>query len=195
MASVWAKTEAGRQEIQSRSKVASRLRRTLLLLIDGRHGDAELLAAVQGTTPEDFEALEALGLIARSADAPSPGGAAGEAPSWTIPGPSAAGDGEDEAASAAPRDEAVVAARHRGEASLTQAQVADVVFAQALADLIERDLGLWGFSFTLAVERASSTEELQELAERVISAIVDRRGEAQGEAARQLLYGSGSGDA
>ncbi len=70
-----------------------------------------------------------------------------------------------------------------------EAEAADVVFAHTLADVIERELGLWGFSFAMAVEKASSSEELEELAERVITAITERRGEAQGEAARRVLYG------
>ncbi len=91
MAAVWAKTEAGRQEIRTRSRVTSRLRRTLLLLVDGRHSEAELLAAVQGTTVADIEWLHALGLIEPAAvGAPAAAEAADEdddeVPSWTIPG-------------------------------------------------------------------------------------------------------------
>lgn len=191
---MWAKTQAGRQEIQSRSKVQSRLRRTLLLLIDGRHDDAELLAAVQGTTPADFEALEALGLIARAAEAAPSAAADDSVPSWTIPGTYEDDDeaqDQPEEGEAAPPDPPPAAAVPADAAAPAPAssQGADVVFAQTLADLIERELGLWGFSFAMAVERASSPEELEELAERVISAIVDRRGEAQGEAARRVLYG------
>jgi len=43
---------------------------------------------------------------------------------------------------------------------------------------------------TLAVEKASTIEELQAVAQRTIDQIGDRRGEAAAAAARATLYGS-----
>ena len=63
---IWTKTDAGRAEMQTRALVKERVPRTLLLLIDGIKTDAQLLASVDGTSPDDFKRLEALGLTSRT---------------------------------------------------------------------------------------------------------------------------------
>lgn len=176
----WSKTEAGRQEIQSRSKVTGRAQRTLLLLVDGRRGDAELLAAVQGTSAADFEVLAALGLIAASqAGAASAAGLAAAAPAESTP-PVAAF--LRTAAGAAP-------AAGAPQASTPPASYPE--FTRALTELISRELGLRGFGLTLAVEKAGTNDELTAVAERVIDAVRERRGLARADAARRALYGEG----
>lgn len=68
------KTEAGRTEMRTRSLVAERVRRNLLLLIDGIKTDEVLLASVSGATREDIERLQELGLVEPLAPAsPAPG--------------------------------------------------------------------------------------------------------------------------
>jgi hypothetical protein len=59
------KTEAGVAEIAQRRLRLSQRHRTVLLLVDGRRGAAEVLemAAAAGVAAECFEELEALGLI------------------------------------------------------------------------------------------------------------------------------------
>jgi len=70
---IWAKTEAGRAEIQARALVRERAQRNLLLVIDGKTSDETLLAKLAGISAADFESLASLGLIAPvAAPPPSP---------------------------------------------------------------------------------------------------------------------------
>ncbi len=64
---IWAKTDAGRAEMQTRALVKERVRRNLLLLIDGVRTEASLMASIDGVTQADLDALAGLGLIALSA--------------------------------------------------------------------------------------------------------------------------------
>ena len=63
-------------------------------------------------------------------------------------------------------------------------------FTAALTKIISSQLGLRGFTLTLAVEKASTNEELQAVAQRALEQIRERKGEAAATAARQTLYGS-----
>ena len=60
---IWAKTDAGRAEMQARSLVKDRARRNLLLIVDGKTTAEKLLSGLAGVSGDDFKALEALGLI------------------------------------------------------------------------------------------------------------------------------------
>ena len=60
---IWAKTDAGRTEIQARALVKERAQRNLLLVIDGIKTEEMLLAGLAGISAADFEALRVLGLI------------------------------------------------------------------------------------------------------------------------------------
>jgi hypothetical protein len=62
-------------------------------------------------------------------------------------------------------------------------------FTTALTQLISSELGLRGFPLTLAVDKASTTEELSQVATRVISQIRDRKGLPAAAKASQILYG------
>ena len=161
---IWAKTDAGRIEIQSRALVKERARRNLLLLIDGLKSEEMLLTGLAGITAEDFRTLESLALIAPSSGAPKARDDAGASASATRAAPAAP------AASSAPLD--------YGQ------------FTAVLTQLISSHLGLRGFVLTLAVEKAGTPEELQAVAQRTIDQIRDRKGEAAAAAARQQLYGS-----
>jgi LDH2 family malate/lactate/ureidoglycolate dehydrogenase len=157
---IWVKTEAGRVEMQARALVKDRARRNLLLLIDGAKSDAMLLGGLAGVTIADFDALRELGLIEPVAE-PSGSRASrpGAAPVAT-PAP---------AAPAAPLDYAQ--------------------FTAALTQMISTELGLRGFVLTLAVEKAGTIEELQDVANRTLAQIAERKGEARAAAARRVLYG------
>lgn len=159
---IWGKTEAGRLEMQSRSLVKERARRNLLLLIDGVKSDAMLLDGLAGVTPSDFAALQELGLIAPVAE-PSTGGRASRSGVQPVAAPPVA------SAPAAPLDYAQ--------------------FTAALTQMISSELGLRGFVLTLAVEKASTIEELRAVAERTLAQIAERRGEARAAAARRVLFG------
>ena len=176
---VWIKTDAGRVEMQSRALVKERSRRNLLLLVDGARTEAMLLDQVAGITPGDFLVLESLGLIVSTDAARAPDRSSAmertvpldmgyhrtEEPEPGVPllSPPAP------AASAGPSDYAA--------------------FTTALSQLISRQLGLRGFTLVLAVEKASTPQELLDVAERVITAIRERKGDAAADAARALLFG------
>ena len=62
-------------------------------------------------------------------------------------------------------------------------------FTAALTQMISSELGLRGFTLTLAVEKASSIEELRDVADRVLEQIRDRKGLPAAEKARRTLFG------
>lgn len=156
---IWAKTDAGRTEIQSRALVKERARRNLLLLIDGTKSEETLLGSLAGVGVEDFIALRALGLIE-----PLAGSAA--------------------SASAGARGAATT------DAGALDPSFDNAGFTATLTRLISSHLGLRGFVLTLAVEKASSSEELQTLARRTIDQIRERRGDAAANEARLALFGT-----
>jgi hypothetical protein len=161
---IWAKTDAGRAEVQARALVKERLQRNLLLLIDGIKTEEMLLANVAGLKPEDFKFLESLNLVAQvsgtsnrssQASADERGGAATQP--MTLP----------------PEDTVMDYAH----------------FTSTLTQLISSELGLRGFTLTLAVEKASTIEELRAVAERVLEQIRERKGLPAADKARRSLFG------
>ena len=165
---IWIKTDAGRAEMQTRALVKERGQRTLLLLIDGSKSDDMLLASVAGIRPEDFKALQELGLIV-PAQGGSRSGSRSGAP--TMPAPLTAPAALD----AIP--------------PVPAAEIDYASFTAALTQLISKELGLRGFTLTLAVEKAGTIPELQAVAQRTLDQIRDRKGEAAAAAARRGLYG------
>lgn len=175
---IWIKTEAGRVEIRSRARVRERAQRTLLLLIDGSRTQAMLLSDLAGISDADFLALQELGLIA---PAPAPASGAGDraAP------PSASSPASSPASPPAPAVSAAVPADADADAApLDYAQ-----FTAMLTKLISGELGLRGFVLTLAVEKAGTADELQAVAQRALTQIRERKGDAAAAAARRALYG------
>lgn len=161
---IWAKTEAGKVEVQARALVKERVQRNLLLLIDGVKTEEMLLANVAGLKPEDFGFLASLNLIAPAAGSSSRAGAA------TRPG-------------------ALSSAK---QAKTTDTPAPALDYAQlgaALTELIANELGLRGFSLTLAVEKSRNVDELREVAERVLDQIRDRKGLPAASKARHALFG------
>jgi hypothetical protein len=172
----WAKTDAGRQEIQARALVKERARRNLLLVIDGQISEQTLLANLSGIGPEDFQALAALKLIEPVTGVAREGPHSRPAPLGPHSRPAPLGP----ASAPAPLGPPV-----SPSAPLDYAQ-----FTAALTKIISSQLGLRGFTLTLAVEKASTNEELQAVAQRALEQIRERKGEAAATAARQTLYGS-----
>ena len=157
---IWTKTDAGRIEMQARALVKERAQRNLLLVIDGVKTEEMLLANLAGISAADFAELHSLGLIAPVAGTPGKGTSGSRAA----------------AAPAAPAAEPV---------PLDYAQ-----FTGALTQIISKELGLRGFTLTLAVERAGTIEELRAVADRTIEQLRERKGEAAAAAARRTLYGA-----
>lgn len=152
----------------ARALVKERAQRNLLLLIDGAKSEEMLLANVTGVTIEDFRALDAMGLIAPVSGSGSsrlnPSPAAMPAPAVAAP-PSGIGTPVDP-----------------GELDYAK-------FTSTLTQMISSELGLRGFTLTLAVEKASTIEELRDVAERAIEQIRSRKGEPAAHKARRQLYG------
>lgn len=161
---IWVKTDAGRIEMQTRALVKERARRNLLLLIDGSKSEEMLLANLAGISADDFQELRKLDLIAPAAGA------------VTVGDPS--------------RAASVEASRPTVPQSLAEAPLDYGQFTAALTKLISAQLGLRGFTLTLAVEKAGTIEELQNVAQRTLDQIRDRKGEAAALEARKTLYGS-----
>ncbi len=156
---IWSKTDAGRAEVQARALVKERAQRNLLLLIDGVKSEEMLLANVAGLRPEDFEFLESLKLIAPAAGSSNRSASADKPPVFAETEP------DDVGLLDYPK------------------------FTAALTQLISSELGLRGFTLTLAVEKASSIEELRDVAERALDQIRDRKGLPAAEKARRSLFG------
>ncbi|HEX6703259.1 MAG TPA: hypothetical protein VF169_00755 [Albitalea sp.] len=146
--------------MQAKALIKERAQRNLLLLIDGQKSEEMLLANVAGITADDFSALEAMGLIEPVLTQPGRSGGARPAP----------------AAPAAPAEPA---------APLDYAH-----FTETLTQLISKELGLRGFTLTLAVEKASTIEELRDVANRALEQIRDRKGQPAADQARRALFGA-----
>jgi hypothetical protein len=165
---IWTKTDAGRIEMTARTRVKERAQRNLLLLIDGSKSEEMLLANVVGVTIEDLRALEAMGLIA-----PVSGSGSSRLHAAPVSAPAAA------PAVAAP---GVGTPVDPGELDYAK-------FTATLTQMISSELGLRGFTLTLAVEKASTIEELRDVADRTIEQIRSRKGEPAAHKARRMLYG------
>ena len=151
--------------MQARALVKERAQRNMLLVIDGAKTEEMLLANLAGISAADFAELHSLGLIAPVAgSAKGAGGARAGAPASSASAPAAP------AAEAAPLDYAQ--------------------FTGALTQIISKELGLRGFTLTLAVEKAGTIEELRAVADRTLEQLRDRKGEAAAAAARRTLYGA-----
>ena len=159
---IWTKTDAGRTEMQTRLLVKHRAQRNLLLLIDGARSEQTLLISVVGVTPDDFAALQTLGLIEVAAAAPA------KTASTRIDAAKPAGIVETDAP-AAPLDYAQ--------------------FTTTLTQLISSELGLRGFTLTLALDKANSIGELRAVADKALLQIRDRKGPAAADKASRALYG------
>jgi hypothetical protein len=167
---IWAKTDAGRAEVQAKALIKERSQRNLLLLIDGQKTEEMLLANVSGIKAEDFAALHAMGLIEPVAGRGAPRPMAGAPAAAPVHAPAAAPAAAAEAPAAS------------GELDYGQ-------FTEKLTQLISKELGLRGFTLTLAVEKASTTEDLIDVANRTIEQIKDRKGAPAADAARRALFG------
>lgn len=169
MSMIWIKTDTGRAEISARGRVPERVRRNLLLLIDGNRSQQALLSSVAGSTADDFDHLARLGLITRTPMDAMPASAHTRPPthaSATI--------------GSTTTDMDVLLDEHRAP---SYAQL-----TARLTHLISSELGLRGFRLTLAVERASNVNQLMPVADRIVADIGERKGAAAAQKARQLIF-------
>ena len=155
---IWAKTDAGRAEMQARALVKDRAQRNLLLVIDGKTSAETLLARLAGITAADFGTLESLGLITAAAEAaPAP-----------APAPSA-DKGLGEAVDIDVSGHSYAALRG------------------AIGQLISKELGMRGFALSMVLDESMTVEDLKDVAERVLKQISDRKGPAAAASAKRFL--------
>lgn len=169
MALKFVKTEAGQQEIRDRAHALARGARTLLVLVDGTKDREQLLAMVQGATPEDFAMLVQLGLIAEQAGSVR-GGSSASAPAAP--------------AAAAP---AAVAAAPSAEAAPAAALGFKELY-ESMTQLVKSQLGLMkAFKYTLEIEKAGTVPELLEVAKRFAAEVESAKGETAANMVRRAL--------
>lgn len=159
---IWVKTDAGRAEMQTRALVKERARRNLLVLIDGAKSEEMLLANLAGISADDFQELRKLDLIIPASGAVTVNAARAATPEPTRP---------------------------TVPLPLETKALDYSEFTAALTQIISSQLGLRGFTLTLAVDKASTIEELRDVARRVIDQVRERKGEAAAADARRTLYG------
>ena len=139
-----AKTAAGQQVLKDRSVALTPRQRSALILCDGKRTLAELLAATAaaGVTRDDVDKLMELGLVADAAPA------------------------ETAAELAAVQAEAAAVEQHKHRTP--QERYAE---AYPIASKLTSGLGLRGFRLNLAVEGATTYEQLLEVAPRIREAV------------------------
>ena len=141
---ILSKTEAGREEIERRTRKLPTVLRSLLLLVDGQRDVAQLRAVAAGLhgPPDALEQLVGLGLIGvgGQAAASAPVRAAAPAPAPAPPSP---------AATALP--------------SVGDASSRYGVLYALMSDAVREQLGLRGYFLQLKIERSADLAELAQL--------------------------------
>lgn len=147
---IFAKTEVGLQVLKDRSISLTPRQRSAFIMFDGKRSLAEVLAATQamGIVREDVDRLVELGLLQEVR------GSAARSDEVPRPAPAEAGSAAASSAS--------------GSGRTPQQRYQD---AYPIATRLTASLGLRGFRLNLAVEAASSYEQLLELAPRIGAAV------------------------
>lgn len=159
---IWAKTDAGRAEMQARSLVKDRAQRNLLLVIDGKKTAERLLADLAGISAADFATLEGLGLITQVGPPPAP------------PSPP------------------VAASANRSVDVDVDVDINAFDYATlraAIGRLISKELGMRGFAMSMILEESMTVEDLKDVAQRTLRMIAERKGLAAAEEASKVLFG------
>jgi hypothetical protein len=158
------KTEAGRAEIKTRTLVASRVARNLLLVLDASKTAREWIAMVQGASEADFDLLLKQRLVVAQA------GATAE------PAPAVTANTSAAAASPVALDGSVLP-------PMAYEQLYDYLTRHA-----KQYLGLMkGYRVVLDVERCSGLPELQAYALRFVEMVRDAQGEEAAGHVRRAL--------
>ncbi len=159
MSALLAKTDAGQQEIRTRTLSLSRASRTLLVLADGSRSASQLLEMVKGAGETDLAALRVAGLIVEVSSRRKEGSAT-PTPEANLP-----------AAPAAPVSE------------LGYQELYDCLNA-----LCKEQLGLMrGFKYALEIEKAGGIEGLREVATRFVADVQRVKGDHAAQMVRRAL--------
>lgn len=154
----YARTDAGRAEVQQRRLPLSRTARNLLLIIDPGRPAADWLGLVQGAQPADLLALVDAGLVTQAGPAPEP-----------------------------PRPAAPPARPRMSLAEALQTKGYDTLYTRITAEARPR-LGLIkGYKLILEVERCSGVEAMRALAKRFVEDVRAAQGDAAAMALAQVL--------
>lgn len=150
----FAKTEAGRLEIEARTRRLPAALRSILLMVDGQRSEAELRGLIEGLkAPVDaLEQLQALGLIENG---------------W-----SAAARPAGQATTLAER-----ASPETGEGPVDAAQEYRWLY-ERMSGAVARYLGLKGYFLQLKIERCTDAQTLLALLPELESALRKARGAA-----------------
>lgn len=176
---IFDKTERGRTEIASRGQTVAPRLRTLLLLVDGKTGNDELLRKVAGLGlgQEHLDELLQAGLIQAVVNAGSTGNTGNSAPV---------------AAPTVPKNIPPPAAPRPIEQVLPPGQTQFEAIYHFYNDTIKSMIGLRGYGLQLKVERASSVQDFRELRQIYLEAVLKAKGEEIARSLRdrldQLLY-------
>ncbi|AEK61212.1 hypothetical protein [Collimonas fungivorans] len=177
---IFDKTDRGRTEIATRGQAVAPRLRTLLLLVDGKTSNEELLRKVAGLGlgQEHLDELLQAGLIQASADSGSAKASAGSSPTPT----------EAPASRSVPPPSAPASA----EQVLPPGQTQFEAIYHFYNDTIKSMIGLRGYGLQLKVERASSIQDFRELRQQYLEAVLKAKGEEIARSLRgrldQLLY-------
>jgi hypothetical protein len=182
------KTDKGREEIASRKHGLAPRLRTLLVMIDGKHSQEDLLKQVSGLglTEQSVNELMDGGFVSFH-DSAAPTNAAPSTPkpsvSAAVPVPAAIGT-EDAAAARSPAD--------HGEGILPPGENQFHALYNFYTSTIKSTIGLRGYGLQLKVERAATIDDFRELRQAYLEAVLKARGEEMARSLRnrldQLLY-------
>jgi len=179
---IFDKTERGRTEIATRGQTVAPRLRTLLLLVDGKTGNDDLLRKVAGLGlgQEHLDELLQAGLIQASDNGAVINASAAPAAAALPSATAAAGKNIAPAPPLSP------------EQILPPGQTQFEAIYHFYNDTIKSMIGLRGYGLQLRVERASSVQDFRELRQAYLEAVLKAKGEEIARSLRgrldQLLY-------
>ncbi len=188
----FAKTEAGRQEIEARTRRLPTALRSILLMVDGQRSDAELRALIEGLkAPADaLEQLLDLGLIADTwnlatgkpvARATTPAAASAAAvPAAAVPAAAVPAPAPAVVAATTPAPTSAPAPAAVSEASRDAAGDYRWLYDR-MSGAVGRYLGLKGYFLQLKIERCTDVPSLNEVLPDLEIALRKARGDAFAE--------------
>lgn len=159
---IFDKTDKGREEIATRKFHLAPKMRTLLVMIDGKQSVDELMQKIGGLgfTPESLNELMSDGFVHQVAAIETP-----------------------DAAAPAPTPGPVPAAPAPMSANANQFQALYHFYTET----IKSTIGLRGYGLQLKVEKASSVDELRELRDPYLEAVLKAKGKEMAQSLRGRL--------
>ena len=175
-ASIYDKTEKGREEIATRKYQLSPKLRTLLVMIDGKQSAAEIMKKVAGLglNEQNLQELLELELIGVTAT-PSPEGEPASTATPAAPIHPAAPATDDSEVSEA-----------MAESAMTDAERFQALY-NLYNETIKSAMGLRGYGLQLKVERAASIEDFRALRSTYVEAVQKAKGPEMARSLRDRL--------